>query len=149
MNSEKQKQYFREYYLKNKKKRNEQSREWSNSNKEKCKKYVYRWRKNNRIRTHKIDKRAHLKNRHGITSEYYDKMLSNQNGCCEICGKPHTDYKRSFHVDHNHLTGNVRGLLCVRCNAGIGLFQDNTDSLERAKLYLIKYSDLEKVNNFN
>jgi hypothetical protein len=149
MISEKQKQYFQEYYLKNKDKRNEQSAKWRKSNKEKCKEYVYRWRNNNRMKTHKIDKRAHLKNRHGITSEGYTKMLLNQNGCCEICGKPHTDYKRSFHVDHNHLTGNIRGLLCVRCNAGIGYFKDNTDLLEKAKLYLTKYAILEKVKDLN
>jgi len=145
----KNKEHLCQYRAVNKEKINTRSREWSKSNKEKCKKSVYRWRDNNRMRLHKIDTRAHLIKRHGITSEDYAKMLSDQNGCCEICGNPYTDYKRSLHVDHDHLTGSIRGLLCVKCNAGIGHFCDNTILLEKAKVYLIKYAALEKIKDFN
>lgn len=81
-----------------------------------------------------------LKNNFGITLEEYEKMLSAQDGKCAICGtdKP---YKRSklqsnFSVDHDHVTGKVRGLLCFRCNTGIGHFQDNIDLMKEAIVYL-------------
>ena len=151
MTPEEKRQYFRDYYLKNnervrqyrkinREKINERSRKWAKSNNEKCKKSVYRWRDNNPARLHKIDTRTHLKKRYGITPEDYAKMLSNQSGGCEICGKPSTNYKRRLHVDHDHLTGNLRGLLCVKCNLGIGYFNDSVGLLDNAKEYLVKYS---------
>jgi hypothetical protein len=69
-------------------------------------------------------------------------MFDLQGGCCEICGKPRTDYKRSLHVDHDHSNGNLRGLLCVKCNSGIGYFNDDITLLEKAKAYLVKYGKL-------
>jgi len=57
-----------------------------------------------------------------------------QSGRCAICGDP--PGKRGLHLDHDHLTGIVRGLLCHRCNFGIGLFRDSEELLMRAITYL-------------
>lgn len=84
--------------------------------------------------------RKHKYDRYGITNEQYGEMLSAQNGTCKICKKPETlrDRRgiRSLAVDHDHCTGMVRGLLCARCNRGVGSFRDEPTLLESAALYL-------------
>lgn len=92
------------------------------------------WAKNN------PDKRfnAYLKRNYSITLEDYYKMEEDQEGKCKICGTADTSKgkgKRLF-VDHCHITGNVRGLLCHNCNAGIGHFFDNIISMEKAIQYI-------------
>ena len=80
------------------------------------------------------------KKRYGITPEQYLKMFSDQEGKCLICGQPETclyrDQIRSLAVDHNHETGQVRGLLCNGCNNGLGRFKDDPSLLRLAAAYL-------------
>lgn len=71
-----------------------------------------------------------------LTVEGYDKMLSEQNGCCAICGEFRRPDQRVLVVDHNHDTGKIRGLLCHPCNMGIGQLKDSLDVLRKAVLYL-------------
>jgi len=71
----------------------------------------------------------------GLTIEDYDQMLLKQNGVCKICGKKCSSGRR-LAVDHCHTTGKVRGLLCGRCNQGIGHFQDDSGRLLIAAAYL-------------
>lgn len=73
---------------------------------------------------------------YGITLEDYNRMFIEQNGCCKICGKHQQDLKASLHVDHNHTTGKVRGLLCHHCNVGLGNFEDDITLLSKAIAYL-------------
>lgn len=65
-------------------------------------------------------------------------MLTAQACGCKICGKQHDSSKKRgrLYVDHCHLTGEVRGLLCGACNSAIGYFEDNTGLLEKAIAYL-------------
>ncbi len=72
-----------------------------------------------------------LRSWYGISKAQYDLMHSSQSGKCAIC-----DNVRKLVVDHNHVTGNVRGLLCSKCNSGIGLLEDNISSLRKAIGYL-------------
>lgn len=72
-------------------------------------------------------------NRYGITATDYAKMLVAQQGCCKICGK---DTLERLNIDHNHITGKVRGLLCRLCNMGIGHFVDSPALLRKAAEYL-------------
>jgi hypothetical protein len=74
-----------------------------------------------------------LKSRYGITPEDYDQMLKEQNGVCAICK---VRKKEKLHIDHDHKTGRVRGLLCGACNRALGLLKDNTDFLNKAIEYL-------------
>lgn len=64
----------------------------------------------------------------------YDAQLRKQGGGCAICGEP--PKSRRLHVDHDHLTGDVRGLLCWTCNAVLGRARDNVARLQGAALYL-------------
>ena len=79
----------------------------------------------------------HLIKTYGITQDEYEQMLKNQNHSCAICGinEKYVSNKR-FHVDHDHDTGEIRGLLCSKCNQAIGLLQDSSDFCNSAAEYL-------------
>ena len=70
-----------------------------------------------------------LKQRHGITRQQYDMMLESQEGVCAICGQPETKIIKGtvcrLHVDHSHVTNEIRGLLCGKCNVALGAFNDD------------------------
>ena len=70
----------------------------------------------------------------------YNVLLKLQSGKCAICGIAEADYKASqgkaFAIDHDHKTGAIRGLLCCRCNRGLGYFGDNVENLTNAINYL-------------
>jgi len=80
-------------------------------------------------------KNNQLKLKYGITLEIYDRMLAGQNGCCAICGKHHTEFRWGLCVDHDHDTGNIRGLLCTGCNARLGGSSGEL-FIKRAAIYL-------------
>ncbi len=63
-----------------------------------------------------------LQRAYGLTVEQHKQVYVNQNGCCAVCSKP-VAYD-DVHTDHNHTTGIFRGLLCVRCNHGMGYVDD-------------------------
>jgi hypothetical protein len=73
----------------------------------------------------------HLKHRYGIGAIEVDALIEIQGGACPICGRPAPE-----HVDHDHETGRIRGVLCFNCNGGLGQFADDTVRLARAQLYL-------------
>jgi len=87
--------------------------------------------------------RSHLKNRFGMTVEQYDSILQSQSYTCAICKQPEIQNKR-LSVDHCHKTGIIRGILCQKCNQGLGSFRDNTDYLLNAYNYL-KTSIIDKL----
>ena len=75
---------------------------------------------------------------YGLAPGEYEKLKEAQESRCAICGEP--PRTPSLHVDHDHDTGEVRGLLCDRCNRGLGQFQDDPDIVEKAALYLRQHS---------
>ncbi len=77
-------------------------------------------------------KAKHLMNSYGITVEQHKQMYLDQDGCCALCEKS-VEYSK-IHTDHNHVNGKVRGLLCARCNIGMG-WADQIEFIERALLY--------------
>ena len=81
------------------------------------------------------------KNRTGFTQEEFNQKLIEQDYKCAICG---TDKPSSinWHADHCHNTKQKRGILCQKCNMGLGLFKDNTEALERAIMYLNQYNSI-------
>jgi hypothetical protein len=99
----------------------------------------------------KLEYRASIKGKHatrkgsrdcelrslGITEARYQKILSRQEGRCAICGDLANGM--SLCVDHNHNTGEIRGLLCHACNVGIGKFDDDPNFLRRAIKYLERF----------
>lgn len=72
--------------------------------------------------------------RYGLTLEEYAALVLAQAGLCAICNEP--PRRRGFHIDHNHATGAVRGLLCEGCNPGLGNFRESPRALRAAADYL-------------
>jgi len=111
-----------------------------------------KWRKNNRQKlniyrqTYKaryLDRelnkawRREVRRRYGITNHEYDLMLAAQGGCCAICHTASPGGRGNrFHVDHSHITGKLRGLLCGKCNVAIGYMQDDPAVLRQAAAYV-------------
>lgn len=76
-----------------------------------------------------------LKHKYGIDIDEYEALMQLQAGGCAICGGLHSK-GLNLVVDHDHQTGEVRGLLCDKCNSGIGLFGDDITKLRLAIRYL-------------
>ncbi len=96
-----------------------------------------RYRDANREKLASSKRSAYYSRMYGLSIPDLDSLLVRQGGECAICrtGSPGGVWG-SFHVDHNHTTGEVRGLLCCNCNRGLGLFQDNPHHLQSAIAYL-------------
>ena len=93
-----------------------------------------RWKKKNPVKWSKIQADGHRRRKYGITAEQFETLQQVQNGKCAICKT-----REASHVDHDHSTGRVRGLLCIKCNTGLGMFQDQAEMLDKAKAYLTMY----------
>lgn len=78
-----------------------------------------------------------LMREYGISHEQYQCLVVKSGGVCGICQEPFNDKPtHAMHIDHCHETGRVRGLLCARCNRGLGLFRDNPRFLRNAAGYV-------------
>jgi hypothetical protein len=84
-----------------------------------------------------------LQKQYGISLEDYESMLLRQDYKCRICEIPEDRFVGSFHVDHSHISGKVRGLLCPSCNHAIGMFDDDISKLRRARQYMSNYGDVK------
>jgi hypothetical protein len=83
-------------------------------------------------------KNWYLQRTYEITLEEYNDILKKQNYRCAICGISLKKYKKSFHVDHNHETNKIRGLLCYSCNTLLGYAKDDIRILKKAILFLME-----------
>lgn len=93
------------------------------------------WNRKNRKRT----RARHLHALYGLDLAEYDAMLERQKGRCAICKVHHTETGAPLNVDHCHGTLRVRGLLCHKCNRGLGLFKDHVPTMLQAIDYLSLY----------
>jgi hypothetical protein len=85
----------------------------------------------NTIKLHGSTREYHLRRRYGITSADFDALVAAQGGLCALCRE-----RVPEHVDHDHVTGVVRGVLCSGCNQGLGNFRDSVAALRNAIDYL-------------
>ena len=86
------------------------------------------------------NRKSHLKRKYGLTLDDFDVLLASQGGGCAICGKPEPD-----NVDHDHVTGRVRGILCWNCNIGVGHFGDSEEDLATATNYVARDDELAEL----
>jgi Autographiviridae endonuclease VII len=92
------------------------------------------YREQDRARSRERYRENHLKTKYGISLADYEAMLRRQGGVCGICKRK--PGKRRLCVDHDHKTGQVRGLLCGRCNSGNGFYGDDPRLTRAATAYL-------------
>ena len=115
--------------------------------KEKAAAYARVWRKKNAG----LSKSSDLKKRFGINLVQYADKYREQEGVCAICCTPEVEIDsrsekpRALAVDHNHTTGQIRGLLCRGCNQGIGNFKEDLQRLKNAVAYLESYESSQDV----
>lgn len=96
------------------------------------------WKINNK----RHNKGLYLKFMYGITIDEYETLLKKQECKCNICQINMSEFTKALHVDHDHTTGKVRGLLCENCNRGLGMFKDNIEFLLAAIIYLNNHKDV-------
>ena len=77
-----------------------------------------------------------IKTRYNMDSPEYERILLSQNYSCAICGKHLSEGGRNFCIDHDHVTGKNRGLLCTNCNVALGLLKDDPQIISKALEYL-------------
>lgn len=136
-------------YLNCKQCRNEQTQKRYRSNPEKYIAMASAYNKKHKARIDKWNKEnpeklhSHMvKCRFNLTHGEYQVMLEKQQNLCAICKKPETKLKKKSNipqmlaVDHCHLTGKVRGLLCRKCNTALGTFKDSIELFQLAIEYL-------------
>lgn len=92
------------------------------------------------------ERNNNLRKLYGITTKTYDIMFQTQNGLCASCGQPETAVtwkgkERTLVVDHDHITGKVRQLICHRCNIVIGLVKENPDVCELVRIYILNHKE--------
>jgi len=130
------------------------SKAWHEANKDRTAAVGKAWREANKDRkaaTTKVWSEANpervmhsgLQSKYGISLVDYDEMLEAQGRGCAICGKTPEAEGRQLAVDHDHETDEIRGLLCSRCNPGLGMFMDDPELLRSAIAYLERWIERE------
>lgn len=108
-----------------------------------------KWRFKNKEKSKEDNIWFERKSTYGITKEEYYSILASQGNKCPICSHQPDDLARGMVVDHNHDTGEIRGILCKPCNRGLGLFRDSPSSLLMASQYLEKRGFYGKAQREN
>ena len=115
---------------------------WAEANPDKRKEVTARYREKNREAMRKAQREYHQRN-----PDRHRNNFAKRNGLCDICKSPEPGGKGNFHLDHDHTTGEIRGILCAKCNLGIGSLQDSIEILEAAANYLAKFENVLEVKN--
>lgn len=140
-NSVRIKKRTNEYYHKNKESIQKKRREHYLANKDRILAKNKEWKDSNKEKSAIADRASSIKRKYGLSLEQYDKMVESQGNRCALCFREYSEFDGNFHVDHNHRTGAVRGLLCPPCNKGLGMFNDNLGRVKNAVIYLEKYAE--------
>lgn len=116
--------------------RRHKTREYARSRYKKNRRKINAWQREY-YKKHKRSELALLQqvlNRYGLKVGDYERLMELQKDCCALCReKPK---KGRLYVDHDHKTHKVRGLLCPRCNMGLGAFKDHPELIQAALVYL-------------
>lgn len=88
----------------------------------------------------------HIENKYGVSYEQFQTILEQQGYACALCLTPFEGLKRrEMHIDHCHSTQTVRGILCMKCNVGLGMLGDNEEGLLRALSYVTKENAVGQI----
>ena len=145
------KQYHAHRYIEQKDKLQKQIQEYRKNNPKRLAIARDTWRSNNMEKVRKYQRVSNLRKKFGLSVAEYDAMAGQQNNLCAICGEPETFIHKAskeiarLAVDHCHITGQIRKLLCKRCNTGLGLFKDNLAILSSVIVYLKEHNGRSKL----
>lgn len=114
-------------------------KKWQQENPERLNEYRREYRQ--RPERKAADREGYLKRKYGMTLADYKRMFEAQGGVCAICGEARPE-ERTLHVDHDHATRVIRGLLCFRCNQAIGSLQEDHEIFQAAADYLDRDDEL-------
>jgi len=130
---EKRRNYFKKYFKTYRKKYTDYYREYRKTHKEQTKNSYKKYQK-----THKEKIREYcIKHKYNLTKLDFNNLLLAQNNRCAICNESlDLTNTRNIHIDHNHKTKKIRGILCQKCNQAIGLLRDNPEYAYNASIYL-------------
>lgn len=110
-----------------------------------CRSKAYNtWERKNKQKIKQYSRKSNLKKWYDLTIDDWQQMFEKQQGCCAICGKHQSDESMRLHVDHNHITKQVRKLLCSNCNRMLGCAKENIEILENAISYLNEHNFIQK-----
>ncbi len=107
---------------------------WQEDNAEHLRAYRAEYR--NRPERKRAMRDLYYRRTYGLSADEADEILAAQNGRCAICCRPAPDRLGAMHLDHDHVTGAIRGFLCLDCNHGLGKLRDSPELLLRALVYL-------------
>jgi nitrate/TMAO reductase-like tetraheme cytochrome c subunit len=138
MNKIEREEYNRIYKEENKKRLILRKKQYYQENKPRLLANQLEYSKKHREDIRKYQRTHYRFNRYGIDKDMFAQMLAYQDNKCDICKTPFdmSSKKLSPHVDHNHSTGQIRHLLCMNCNCGIGSFNEDMGVLQNAIKYL-------------
>lgn len=103
-----------------------------------------KWRLENPERNYRSVRNATLKIKYGITFDQYVEMFNKQGCQCAVCGEKESKGYGKMAVDHDHITGKIRGILCQPCNTSIGKMQENPVLIRKLAEYIEKNGDLSE-----
>jgi len=140
-NKDRVREHLQSDYQRHREKRLAYTQEYRKKNPEKIREIAQRARQRRtpeQVENERQNKRiAALMRRYGITAEAYDALLAQQDGHCALCLRTAQQERYGYlNVDHDHVTGAVRGLLCTPCNHAIGALGDTPEGLQKALDYL-------------
>jgi hypothetical protein len=123
----------REWYRKNRDRSIAYVKSWQQTNAERLN--AYRREYNARPERRRKQRDAYYRRTFGISADDFDALVEAQGGGCAICAVV-PERVASLHLDHDHVTGAIRGVLCLSCNQALGHFRDDAELLERAAAYV-------------
>lgn len=123
----------RDWYQRNRDYAIERAQKWRDLNPDKYEAWKRRNREENRERLAASNRRGHLRRKYGLTVEEFEFLRIAQDDRCAICNEPDP---AGLHIDHDHETGLIRGLLCGKCNKAIGLLREEPALFDAASRYL-------------
>lgn len=149
--AEKNRVRARLWYANNKERAKSNVKRWQKDNSEKVRVSKRKYREGNLEKVREANRGQHgrkysLKSLYGLTLSDFDRMVEEQNGLCAICETNAPGGKGAWHVDHDHASGLIRGLLCHSCNLMLGHARDNTAFLSSAISYLEKSHGQEETS---
>lgn len=128
------KEELRLRYLTNREEKRAYARAWYHNHMDRIRVYQYHY--NHSEKGKQADKRGKLKKRYGLTRQGYESLCAAAGGCCAICRTENGNGTARLTVDHDHLTGRIRGLICGLCNSGLGFFREDQATMKAAIEYL-------------